>query len=767
MRIWFLLFLTLAMPGFAADRITALVTVTGATADGNTITVNGNVRTWKTTVTVPATQIVLGASANAAKTNLYSQIGLNPFGSVVILDQGAAAVSLVGSAGTFLTVTTVGGWATVTYSTQSVAVAVAARVPYSVEVAAQQTNITSGIAAMVGAIQNTNVISAAAPAMTNFVSVTNLTAQVVYGQKLMTNVLNVYAGRTTNGLNVGDAFSSVGSALHSEQFGLTALATGVGSAAFGYQAAASAQFAYALGGGAIASGIDATAAGTLAVARNANDSAFGTAASALGTNSTALGALTTVAAGHTNSTAVGYGATTTAANQIMLGGSGINAIVQNAISVGAGGNFVNGITNLWLTGTNTFPAGADIAFGRYALTTLVNSPGANADIIIGTNVFVEVSGPSAAFTVHGIAGGRNGKFVIILNRTGQNMTIANESGTDGVAANRILTSSGGDTSTSGNGAVLLIYSASSSRWMVVAFYAAASGGSGGSPWLITGNQGGISSANFIGTTDSTPLTLRVNSTAITLSSGTVGNLIVNSDQGTIFSPNLLVGGTANSGCSVLGGDGNVMGGGGSQSFSTIANGDSNSISNSNDSFVAGQSIRMDTKARTGVSSSRPSIGLGYNYVLQDAGVLFFGDKQQPSAGTPYVQSWIDDAVVFRAQHGTYLLGGLNVGWTNLPDNGSVIVTNWAVIGTTNRYATTNIFGVDSTVGQSLTINNTSGWVESKPVLVAATGLLVRSNTLASIPTLNKGDNFYWSSNGVAYVITSSPTGVLATNKLGP
>jgi hypothetical protein len=47
------------------------------------------------------------------------------------------------------------------------------------------------------------------------------------------------------------------------------------------------------------------------------------------------------------------------------------------------------------------------------------------------------------------------------------------------------------------------------------------------------------------------------------------------------------------------------------------------------------------------------------------------------------------------------------------------------------------------------------------------GLLVKSNTLASIPVLSPGDTYYWSSNGVAYVITDSPSGVLVTNKLGP
>lgn len=52
-------------------------------------------------------------------------------------------------------------------------------------------------------------------------------------------------------------------------------------------------------------------------------------------------------------------------------------------------------------------------------------------------------------------------------------------------------------------------------------------------------------------------------------------------------------------------------------------------------------------------------------------------------------------------------------------------------------------------------------------LISNSGLLIHSNTLASIPILSNGDTYYWSSNGVAYVICSSPSGTLTTNKLGP
>jgi len=47
------------------------------------------------------------------------------------------------------------------------------------------------------------------------------------------------------------------------------------------------------------------------------------------------------------------------------------------------------------------------------------------------------------------------------------------------------------------------------------------------------------------------------------------------------------------------------------------------------------------------------------------------------------------------------------------------------------------------------------------------GVVVKSNTPATIPTLQPGDTYYWSSNGVAYVTCSSPSGALTTTKLGP
>lgn len=143
----------------------------------------------------------------------------------------------------------------------------------------------------------------------------------------------------------------------------------------------------------------------------------------------------------------------------------------------SGANIVSGVASAALrertvhsmtaTGTNSF---SDIAFRRYAITSLAN--GNNAGVVVGTNTFVQVSGPSGAFTLNGFTGSpnRDGHVVKILNRTGQNMTIANDSGTEPVAANRIYTLTGADVGPStGDCIATFIYSAADSRWILESY----------------------------------------------------------------------------------------------------------------------------------------------------------------------------------------------------------------------------------------------------------------------------------------------------------
>ncbi|MDP4199652.1 MAG: hypothetical protein Q8922_03515 [Bacteroidota bacterium] len=102
---------------------------------------------------------------------------------------------------------------------------------------------------------------------------------------------------------------------------------------------------------------------------------------------------------------------------------------------------------------------------RYSSVSASN--GANNNLTIGTSSFVRLTGPTASFSVTGIAGGVDGKMLVLFNATTQQITISNESASS-LAANRIWTlNSTGDIVISGKGAVKLIYSAADSRWIVI------------------------------------------------------------------------------------------------------------------------------------------------------------------------------------------------------------------------------------------------------------------------------------------------------------
>lgn len=501
-----------------AQRITASITVTNITTNGMTFTVNGNVRTFTNVVFQSNSQILTNADVfgGGSKTNLFNQIALNPYSQVIPLNVSSNAFSLVGSANAALIVTASAGWASVSYSTQAVSGGVVVTIPVTIESAAEQTNIASGIVQAINLPANTNTISQSSKAAGELLG-TNKT-QTVYGATTLNNTNNQIFGivsslgisgnsvMLTNGLyftpilsspvfsnavNYGTAFSSPGIGTGSEQYGIRAAATNVSSVSIGEDSIAGGFVSSAIGGGAVAIGLDASAFGGDADARSDYSTAIGASSEAHGTNALAVGvdaeaetnnstALGTFAsATFTNSTAIGANASTTAANQVMLGAGSSSVVVPNNLSVLNNENVANNIsvagnfsaagltTNATYTGTNNYKAGSDIAYARFPITSLAN--GNNAAIPVGTNVFIEVSGPSASFTINGInaAGAmRDGKEIIIANQTGFQMTIANESGTDPTAANRIRTLGSATDLVLTNAIVKLIYSGNNSRWLV-------------------------------------------------------------------------------------------------------------------------------------------------------------------------------------------------------------------------------------------------------------------------------------------------------------
>lgn len=491
-----ILFLILiAGPASATDYTTATITVTNTagTTNGQTITINTIVRTWTNNVVVPSVQILTNSTHTGSTTNLYAQMSLAPVGGGSSIAYGSASnVVLRGFPGQSITVTLSGGWGTVTYVTNSLTAAAAVMVPFTQESAAQQTNIASGLMTILESGSDTNSLDQNSTAASELIGLGN--DQRVAGIKYFTNSAGQWFGivsnspaisgliymitngvwwtgilespTMTNGVNYGSAFRSPGSGSASEQFGTSANASGPQSIAFGVSSAASGQGAAAIGYSTLANANFATAAGNDSTASGDSSTAFGYQAVAAAPNSLAIGYQATVPSTHTNSAAIGKNAITTTENQVRLG------TASQWVSIPGGLMVDKGATNLLTTGTNNFPAGSDIAFGRYAVSTLAN--GINDDIVLGTNVNVYVSGMSADFSIRGIDGSpnRDGKIFIIENDTGYNMTIAVEGGALGngpTAANRITSNTGADRVTVGNGTAILKYNATTSRWKLISF----------------------------------------------------------------------------------------------------------------------------------------------------------------------------------------------------------------------------------------------------------------------------------------------------------
>ena len=97
--------------------------------------------------------------------------------------------------------------------------------------------------------------------------------------------------------------------------------------------------------------------------------------------------------------------------------------------------------------------------------TAVN--GANNNIATTTTEarFIRISGPTAAFSISGIANGINGKTVILYNSVAFDMTITNDA--TSTAANRILTLTGADVVLTGVSSATFIYNLTDARWILV------------------------------------------------------------------------------------------------------------------------------------------------------------------------------------------------------------------------------------------------------------------------------------------------------------
>jgi hypothetical protein len=480
-----------AWQAMAADIVTATVTLSKAPiGNTNSITVNASTRTWTNApASNPALLIQETNSVSWSATNLLNHLTIYPVSTAHRLKQSNPTnVIVVGSVGEALTITIAGGWAAVSYTTNTISSPVyTVRVPASVEAADVSTNVASQLTIYLE--RSTNALSASAKVLENVVNLSS--NQTVAGNKTFTGtnslsnggwnrpsisnatLISGIMGSTTNGVstnqvlnspiltngaNYGRAFRSVGSGIQSEQFGTNAVASGNYSLAVGSHATASGDYGIAIGNASIASNYSAIALGVSAIALGTNSFAVGSESFAGETDSFAIG--TASSATHSKSIVIGVQSASTSTNQITLGSAAYSVYIPGIVTSPTS---TNGI----LLGTNRLHG--DLSFNRYSNSTLVN--GNNAGIEIGTNVIVELSGPSTIAQIAGFRQGRDGEWRRVRITGAVTNIIVNEVNsaysTDPTAARRIVTGTGGDLALTNQPSWLeIIYRGASSRWEV-------------------------------------------------------------------------------------------------------------------------------------------------------------------------------------------------------------------------------------------------------------------------------------------------------------
>lgn len=135
----------------------------------------------------------------------------------------------------------------------------------------------------------------------------------------LTNAAGLFGGKLTNGVNLGNAFSSPGSGAESEQFGNQAIASGDQSFAAGFQA--------------LASGLESTAIGLVSEAVDEKTTAVGATASANAHRATMIGFQAVGGNSASNTVVIGAVARAQEQNTVLIG-PGTYSIYSNTVAIG-------------------------------------------------------------------------------------------------------------------------------------------------------------------------------------------------------------------------------------------------------------------------------------------------------------------------------------------------------------------------------------------------------------------------------------------------
>jgi len=146
--------------------------------------------------------------------------------------------------------------------------------------------------------------------------------------------------------------------------------------------------------------------------------------------------------------------------------------------------------------------------GDFALrtfnVTVVNGLNHNLDLSTNKFSYYRLTGATATYTVTGVTGGVEGRWITLQNATNQTLIISNlHAGS--LASNQMITAWNSDLLISPNGSATLHYNKSDSKWIVNNWNSSQQGS-----WSLQGNSGTNPLLNFIGTTDNQMVKFKAN-----------------------------------------------------------------------------------------------------------------------------------------------------------------------------------------------------------------------------------------------------------------
>ena len=422
----------------AVDKITLTVTVTNTPADGNTFTLNSDVRTWADGVVDPGAQIAVGASIGAATTNMFLQIAANPFSRVTPAWLATNQIELIGAVDLAMVGSLSGSWGTLSYTTQTVTRLTSLRVPMSGLPNSIRTNDATQIITGLNSYAQNQFVSSLLP---DEIDASTLNVSTASSAASPAIEFDTGTGLYTTGGTPGVYFSVTSSQV--AQIDAGSIIQGATTA--------KAEISASTPSGTVPSLLPRASYSTTGIGASATDTltliAGGVAGVDIGSTNVIINTWLDVTSGRID------GATIT--NSTIQGSTLTTGTYSGTIGLLSSGNIYG--TSV----SNTVHIGK-IILNTTDSTSLANS---NSDVNFGdVNTVVIRSGPSASFTINSIVGAEDGRLLKIINKTGHNMNLSDLTGT---TTNQIDTFNGGGHTTTGNGAVELMYDGTDLKWLLI------------------------------------------------------------------------------------------------------------------------------------------------------------------------------------------------------------------------------------------------------------------------------------------------------------